>query len=157
MKICPNCHRPVNETSAYCPHCGTRLEEDADEYVEEELPTPRGSSNVSKRIMWTVISVALIVTLVLSCPDKKDHVEALNSVVTSYLDKKIYTDKDADGWTKLGQGVASLVMPHVLNSALEVDNYILFSVGKIKYDGEEKTVSIGVLGHVFTGGYKGKE
>ena len=37
-----------------------------------------------------------------------------------------------------------------LNSKLEVDNYLIFNTTHVELDGENKTLSLGVLGHVFT-------
>ena len=33
---------------------------------------------------------------------------------------------------------------------VSVDDYFIFSIGKLHYGAEEKTVSFGILGHVFT-------
>ena len=38
----------------------------------------------------------------------------------------------------------------VVGQFMRVDNYVVFSVGRIRYGGETKTVSFGILGHVFT-------
>lgn len=57
------------------------------------------------------------------------------------------TDKPEDGWELLGSMIASSLAEAVIDNSLSVKNYFLFSVGRI----EGKTVSIGILGHVFTG------
>ena len=46
----------------------------------------------------------------------------------------------------IGTGIAGLF----LDGMLQVDNYFVCSVGRIKFEGEEYIVSIGVLNHVFT-------
>ena len=38
----------------------------------------------------------------------------------------------------------------IVGQFMSVDNYVIFSVGKIRYGGETKTISFGILGHVFT-------
>jgi hypothetical protein len=48
--------------------------------------------------------------------------------------------------SSLVSGISNLV----IDSRLSVDNYFLFSVGKVTFDGESKIVSVGLLNHVFT-------
>ena len=51
-----------------------------------------------------------------------------------------------------GNMIAARIVDAVVGQFMTVDNYFIFSVGKIGYDGKEKTVSFGILGHVFTFG-----
>ena len=48
--------------------------------------------------------------------------------------------------TTLYSGISEFIIDHKLS----VENYFLFSVGKITFDGETKTISLGILNHVFT-------
>ena len=44
----------------------------------------------------------------------------------------------------------SKIIGEVLESRLKVNNYLIFSTGEINYKGEVKTISFGILNHVFT-------
>ena len=51
-------------------------------------------------------------------------------------------------WDVLGALIGSQLVGVYIQSSLSVDNYILFSIGKISLKGEEKVVSIGFFNHV---------
>ena len=59
------------------------------------------------------------------------------------------TEIDAnDPWGTLGQSLGSKMAGGLLDKYFSVSNYLILSVGKIKYQGNKKTVSIGFLGNV---------
>ena len=98
-----------------------------------------------KLILITMISV--IAVLAITCPDKAKHAEKIRSIGIEYINNKA---GDEDGFT---QGLAFLVGPHiidmVLTGGLQIDNYIIFNIGRIKYDDINKPVTIGILNNVF--------
>ena len=59
------------------------------------------------------------------------------------------TEIDAnDPWGTLGQSLGSKMAGGLLDKYFSVSNYLILSMGKIKYQGNKKTVSIGFLGNV---------
>ena len=61
------------------------------------------------------------------------------------------TEIDAnDPWGTLGQSLGSKMAGGLLDKYFSVSNYLIISVGKIKYQGNKKTVSIGFLGNVIS-------
>lgn len=87
---------------------------------------------------------------VVTCPDKSSHETAVEKELKEELCKNL-GDNDKDDITyflksAIGVGLADLVTV----SLLEVDNYFVCSVGRIHYDGKDKYISFGILGHVFT-------
>lgn len=105
----------------------------------------------NKKIAGLGIAVLLLVSLVVTCPQKDKHHEEVRMMVTNVLDKKILDAQSKEYGTLSALG--SLFVPEMvdafLNSRMKVDNYFIFSVGKVYYNGKSVTVSFGILGQVF--------
>lgn len=99
---------------------------------------------------WVIAGLvgALLVIMAVTCPKKEKHVEVLT-------DRFAYVVKNQLGQYDSGLGfIGSLfggaVTKPVVNSYLNVHNYIIFNVGTIRYKGEDNAISVGAFGHVFT-------
>jgi len=110
-----------------------------------------------KKILFLVILAAVVVGAVVTCPDKKAHKEALADTFAEYASYKIDENKDNGLSDVLNEGLKALrkvggdkVVEATLSQFLEVDNYYVLSVGRLKQGGEKKLISIGLFGHVFT-------
>ena len=63
------------------------------------------------------------------------------------------SNSDSQGISEIVGSIGSSVAGYLLDNRLTVKNYFVFSVGELKdFYGEEQKVSVGVFGHVFTGG-----
>ena len=100
-----------------------------------------------KKLIGLAIFVGLIVFLFSSCPDKKDHTEALSDSVTQIIGEQV-PGLDVSLLNSIPgmDGVMSLIG----DNFVDVDNYFLFSLGKMDLGGKEQVVSFGICGHVFT-------
>lgn len=117
--------------------------------VDEYLEAKGRRSN--KMVGWLIALgcvVALLVTAVLTCPDKQAHKDAIMSVVKERL-KEDMSDANP-GWAMLGQSIGSSLSSLVLETGLTVENHFIYSVGKYDLDSEKKRISFGLFGHVFT-------
>lgn len=110
-----------------------------------------------KKILFLVILAAVVVGAVVTCPDKKAHKEALADTFAEYASYKIDENKDNGLSDVLNEGLKALrkvggdkVVEATLSQFLEVDNYYVLSIGRLKQGGEKKLISIGLFGHVFT-------
>jgi len=110
-----------------------------------------------KKILFLVILAAAVVGAVVTCPDKKAHKEALADTFAEYASYKIDENKDNGLSDVLNEGLKVLrkaggdkVVEATLSQFLEVDNYYVLSIGRLKQGGEKKLISIGLFGHVFT-------
>jgi len=110
-----------------------------------------------KKILFLVILAAVVVGAVVTCPDKKAHKEALADTFAEYASYKIDENKDNGLSDVLNEGLKALrkvggdkVVEATLSQFLEVDNYYVLSVGRLKQGSEKKLISIGLFGHVFT-------
>ncbi len=106
-----------------------------------------------KKLVTTIVVVAVFFALMFTCPDKQAHQTKLKESVNALINDKL-TEEDSSG---LGEGLAwfgsmllSPIMEKALETKLTVDNYVIFSVGKMEFDGKTRTVSFGILNQVFT-------
>ena len=100
----------------------------------------------SKAIKWIIAGVILLV-LVVTVPSKEAHVKALTDELVEAM-YKVDMGKEAAMAKALGPGLVN----KALQGELEVSNYGILSVGRVKDGSGSKTVSLGILGHVFTFG-----
>lgn len=101
-----------------------------------------------KKLIGLLIFVGLIVLLISTCPDKKSHTEALSEGITEVLSDKLQSTgiQVSVSDNPILKGFFS----ELGASIVDVDNYFIFSLGKINLAGEEQVVSFGICGHVFT-------
>ena len=105
-----------------------------------------------KKLFIFALIVGAGVLMFATCPDKKDHKEAIKAVVSNVIEEDISTlpsgvEEVVDA---VGLPIAGTVSDLVMKNKLKVNNYYLFSTGEITHKGETQMVSFGILGHVFT-------
>lgn len=127
------------------------FEEEFHRYVDEYLKESEDLRlrHIRKTITRVFILIVLFVTLIATCPDRKGHVEALTTLTSSLINESAYAS-DSNDWAFLGAILCNKLIGAIVENSLYVDNYILFSIGKIPCDGEEYIVSFGIFNHVFT-------
>ncbi len=103
---------------------------------------------------WVALLVIIIVlgVLVLTCPDKEVHKEAIKEDMAEMVNEKFANDSimGMSGFGVSGIAFVKGMASMVLDTNLRVRNYFIFSLGEISYDGEKRIVSIGIMGHAFT-------
>lgn len=95
-----------------------------------------------------LVIVAMFVGLVVTCPTPDKHREAVTEEITRIVERA--SDSNNDAWGMLGTMIMPRLVGVVIDHALHVDNYMVCSVGRVHYKGKDKTVSFGILNHVFT-------
>jgi len=95
----------------------------------------------SRRFFRWLLFLAIIVTAIVSNPDKDKHIEKLN--------EKLYDLVPDTEKSSLVKTIGTLVSNPILDKVVTVDNYYLFSVSKIGVLGKEETLGYGVFGMVF--------
>ena len=82
--------------------------------------------------------------------DREAHSEALKDLVNQVITAELSSEEeDADlvmFGSMIGTGLSGLVIDNMLN----VEDYLVCSIGTATYDGEMHVVSVGLLNHVFT-------
>lgn len=96
--------------------------------------------------LFIFASVAILILLAVTCPNKKEHQDEIQQAVATKIGQGL---DDNDGLSIIGTIFASKLVDFYLDSRLNVDNYVFFSLGKINYDDKNIGVSFGILHHVF--------
>ena len=105
---------------------------------------------MKKKIIVTLCSLFAFILLASTCPNRNYHKEAITYLVSSMVNEKLDEAGENDGFSFLGSLFMTKFLEEFLDARLKVNNYILFSVGEVNYKGNTKTVSFGILNHVFT-------
>ena len=104
-----------------------------------------------KKIFVLLIIVGVGVVMLLTKPDKKAHKEAMMKAVAEYVDEEAEKHGLGDGLlSELGKGLVRSAAGAAIDLKLREDDYYLFNTTHVRLDGKDKTLSLGVLGHVFT-------
>ncbi len=127
--------------------------------VQDEPPKKSGCTP------WLVAALILAIlfgTMVFTCPKRADHEAAIQEVTKAWVGDKV--DENLGAITGVGGVFGDLInkalkqltgigTDKVISKYLDVKNYVVCSVGRMAIgDQEEKMVSLGVFGHVFTFG-----
>lgn len=91
--------------------------------------------------------------MVFTCPTKEEHKETIKANIVHAIESKVTEETSNDtefGLATLGTMFASSLVDYYLNSVLKVNNYLIFSTGELSIEGKKKSISFGILNHVFT-------
>ncbi len=122
-------------------------------------PTAQAAQRADKRhrraAAWLAAAAAAFFILLMTCPGAEKHRRAVADEISAAMTEEAY-DRSAGGGMlgmfggMVGGMIATQFADAVVSQLLSVDDYFIFSIGKVRYGGKEKTVSFGILGHVFT-------
>lgn len=108
--------------------------------------------------LLTVV-IAFVVLLILTCPKAEQHKEKLAGVITATVNDALHSGNDITGnelidnaFRTISDTFANSVIAAAVDNLVTVDNYFVFSLGKVNYHGRQHVVSLGLLGHIFTVG-----
>ena len=124
---------------------------------ESQQPQPqpkRGNGCGTKLLLALLILVLLGGILAVTCPSRQDHKDAVASSSREWVNQKLQSVDQAGGLVSIVTGVIEWVsgkgIDFAIDEYLDVDNYFVFSVGRIRVGDKPRVVSVGVLNHVFT-------
>jgi len=104
-----------------------------------------------KKFLIGALVLIVVIAMVKTVPDKKAHKKAMMEAVKEYVDEEAAQRGIGNSILgRLGKGIVNKTVEVALNSKLEVDNYLIFNTTHVELDDEVKTLSLGILGHVFT-------
>lgn len=110
-----------------------------------------------KKIIALIILIGIVLLAAITCPDAEAHKNAIVNVMSDTVDDKISEELNGDDGNIISNGLASIgsmfagkIIDSVVDSKLHVDNYVVFSLGKIHWEQEDKVVSVGVFNQIYT-------
>lgn len=122
--------------------------------VLPQQPQAEGHKHGHKGLIAVVILLLVVAIMALTNPDRRDHSQAISREVTGALtsmaDSAVSDDPIAQGFLMIGRAFAGNIVDAAVNNLLRYNNYVVLSVGQIDFQGKTYTVSVGLLGHVFT-------
>lgn len=92
---------------------------------------------------------------VLTNPDQNRHKEVIRNKINVYMQESIKESlaESNDGWEQTGQALGMMlggaIVDRMIESIVSTDNYILFSITKITWDGQTRVIGIGAFGNVY--------
>ena len=107
-----------------------------------------GSKKSSSRKWWiALILIGVLILFAVTTPDKYAHKEAINTEVSSAVTSSLVGK--VGSWAVLGNIVVSKIVDLTLDSNIDVDNYLVFSLAKAELEGKKRVLSVGALNHVW--------
>lgn len=104
----------------------------------------------AKHIVLIAFGVILAIAIFTN-PSQEMHKDIVKSKLVAYYQKSIEEDETIpkNGFSALGSLLGTSLINTLVESGVSSDNYLLFSVTKIAYKGEENSIGFGVFGNVF--------
>lgn len=103
----------------------------------------------------TIIIGVLILIAILTNPNQDRHKSAIKNKFYAIYQKSLKQNDTGDNneWEQAGQAIGmafgNIFIDGIIDNLVSTDNYILFSLTKITWDGNSKVVGMGVFGNVF--------
>jgi len=96
----------------------------------------------------------IVIVAVITNPKKNEHVDILKEKISQSAIHAAAKDMDSgNGFERAGAAIGVTLglkfLDSIIESVVEVDNYLLFSLTKLSYDGNEKIIGIGAFGNVW--------
>lgn len=101
-----------------------------------------------KTLKIVLIAFATIILIsVLTNPSIEEHKQAVKSVINQVVQNSI--SENGSDMEKLGILFGSSLAEKLIENSVTRDNYILFSITKITWQGKSKSIGYGVFGNIF--------
>lgn len=98
-----------------------------------------------KQHITLAILALTIITLVLTCPGRDDHMLAVKNGLTRIIDDKINSEQ----FGIFGTILIPMAIDRIVDHQIDVTNYVLFSTSSIYREDGNGTIAFGILGNVY--------
>lgn len=98
-----------------------------------------------------LIVLAVLIIAAFTNPDESRHKEILINKIKPEMVQAFFGEKDVEKMTNLDAlsfMLGTTIVSKFVENVISVDNYVVFSLTKFTWDGETKTVAIGLFGNV---------
>ena len=104
-----------------------------------------------KAVLYTLLALLILGGICMAtCPDREAHSEALKDLVNQVITAELSGEEEDAGLAMFGSMIGTGLSGLVIDNMLNVEDYLVCSIGTATYDGETHVVSVGLLNHVFT-------
>lgn len=99
------------------------------------------------------VGIVLLVAI-LTNPNMDQHKAVIRSKFTALFQQRLkQTEKSDDDFKNIGAAIGialgGALVDRIVNDAVTVDNYLLFSLTRVSIEGESKIIGLGAFGNVF--------
>jgi len=114
----------------------------------EESQNNKVNIQLDKR--W-LVAIAVCISAFATNPSLEKHKSAVKTEVSSLMQKEMAKseDSEATGFENLGMAFGSIMLNSMIDNAVSVNDFLLFSTTKISYKGDSRIVGLGMFGNVF--------
>lgn len=100
-------------------------------------------------VLFTFVSILLIA--IITNPSQDDHKEKVKDTFTKFYQKSLKENQldSENSFAALGSLLGESFISKIVENSVGRDNYLLFSITKVNYKGEEKSIGYGIFGNVF--------
>lgn len=102
---------------------------------------------MKKNYVILAFLLLIIIVAAVTNPNETIHKETVKGKLAAYLNSKV-----GETGGGLGQVFATAMIQRTVDTIVSRDNYLLFSLTKLKWQGDEKVIGIGLFGNVLTFG-----
>lgn len=158
---CPHCgeeyevqaNKELTGFTMKCATCGTEISTHDEivkiTHLKKDTGCIETTMEPKSKWKWVVaIFVVILAVMVFTKPEKAKHAEKVREMAMGVISDKVSSNDEV-----LSEGLAMLFGPFVINQFLElglqIDDYIFFNVGCVKYDDVDKPLTLGVFNCVF--------
>ena len=120
--------------------------------VPKTQPAPKRKGGCTKWLIALLILCVLLGVLVVTVPNREAHRQAIVGSSREWVGDKVEERDMGDILGELVKWISGKGADIAIDQLLQVDNHFIYSTGKLMLGEKPKTVSLGILGHVFTFG-----
>ena len=110
-----------------------------------------------KNLIKTILVIGIIAGIMLfTCPEEEKHIDKVTKEFVHMAQEDVGANSSEAGVLEelIGEAIGSSISESLIHlyvkNTLKVDDYKVVTVGKMTYEGDDRIVTIGVLGRVFS-------
>ena len=105
---------------------------------------------MKKFLIFLCIIAIIAVALMVTTPDRQQHVDAIKSVMSGAVNAELRENNIDGPLASIASVAATTAVDRYLNTSFIVRDHRFYSLGFIDYNNEFQMVSVGVFNHVYT-------
>ena len=105
---------------------------------------------MKKFLIFLCIIAIIAVALMVTTPDRQQHVDAIKSVMSVAVNAELRENNIDGPLASIASVAATTAVDRYLNTSFIVRDHRFYTLGFIDYNNEFQMVSVGVFNHVYT-------